>query len=99
MLPSGTNLMIGAHKVFPNFLAIAGQAASRITLCLPVERKGPFCSIPPVGTTTWVYPLAMRSRISIQVNSSVQRDFPASMGLDDESIFCKRCSCSLSPEV
>ena len=40
------------------------------TLCLPSTMCGPFCSVPPIGTMTVVFPARIWSRSSVQVSSS-----------------------------
>ena len=43
------------------------------TLCLPSVRWAPFCSVPPIGSSTVVVPCAISSRNSTEVRSSSHR--------------------------
>ena len=55
MLPSGTNLMIGATSALPSWRAMASVVASEHIIVFPkAPAYGPFGSIPPVPTMTVV---------------------------------------------
>jgi hypothetical protein len=63
MLPSGTNLTMGAMRAGAMARAMSGRTVRKTKLCLPTT-YGPFCSTPPVATMTVVVPLRMASRTS-----------------------------------
>src|SRR5262245_1154072 len=68
--PSGTYASTGATIAFPSCFAISPALYFTRMLCLPSTMWGPFCSVPPVGMSTVVFPAAMASRTSTQVRFS-----------------------------
>ena len=48
--------MTGATSALPSARAIFSASAFTRTLCLPSAMCGPFCSVPPIGTSAVVLP-------------------------------------------
>ena len=71
MLPSGTYAMTGATSALPSAWAIRVDSSSTRALCLPSVMYGPFCSVPPMGTSTVVAPSATRAASSGLVSDSI----------------------------
>src|SRR5262245_26808725 len=69
-LPSGTYATTGATTARPSRSAMRPASTRTRTLCLPSTRWAPFCSVPPIGTSTVVVPAAINSRNSGDVRSS-----------------------------
>ena len=72
MPPSGTYAMTGATSALPSACAILSDSARTRTLCLPSTMCGPFCSVPPIGTMTVVFPARISLRSSVHVSSSTR---------------------------
>src|SRR3954470_10988024 len=71
-LPSGVKLIGEVTSALPRRCAMVWALANTRKLCLPVAMAGPFCSVPPLGTMTVVFPAAMASRISYDVIRSIR---------------------------
>jgi hypothetical protein len=69
-LPSGTYAITGATSAFRSAAAMRPHKTFARTLCLPSTMCGPFCSVPPIGINTVVWPLRTSACTSGDVRSS-----------------------------